>query len=143
MSTQRNLQTLQNLYDAFGRGDVPTILELCSPEVEWEFGTSEASRRIPWFAPGTGREAVVRFFHALNEHLTFEEFTIHTMMAEGDWAVALARVVCVHKATGRRFVEAFEPHVWRFDEHGRVRAMRHAADTLQQAEAAGLVTWTA
>lgn len=141
MSVQRNIATLNNLYAAFGRGDIPAILELTAPDIEWELGASEAQRRIPWFTPGPGREHVALFLQRLGEHLAIEDFEVLAMMGDGDWAVALVRIACVHRGTGTRFVEKLEPHVWRFDANGRINAMRHAADTLMQAEAAGLVSY--
>lgn len=39
MSTRdQNLATVQTIYAAFGRGDVPTILGALSEDIEWEAG---------------------------------------------------------------------------------------------------------
>lgn len=32
----KNLQTVHDIYQAFGRGDVASILEFMHPDVEWE-----------------------------------------------------------------------------------------------------------
>jgi uncharacterized protein len=124
---QRNIQTIQGIYAAFGRGDVPAILATLSPEVSWEFGTPDHG--IPWILPGTGPQAVARFFGALQANLSFRSFEVLSVMGEGDWVVGLVRLEAQVIATGATLREECEAHIWRFDAQGRVAAMRHAADT--------------
>ncbi|MDZ7267144.1 MAG: hypothetical protein ONB48_07425 [candidate division KSB1 bacterium] len=45
--------------------------------------------------------------------------------------VALTDFSFTVKRTGRQVVERDEPHVWRFNEAGRVVSFRHCADTHQ------------
>jgi len=135
MSTQTNIQTVESIYAAFGRGDVPAILERLHPDVEWELDAPPSD--VPWLRPGRGREAALAFFQALGA-LDFSDFRVHAVMGAGPWVVGLMRVEAVHKTTGRRLVEAYEVHIWRFDEEGRVTGMRHGSDTLQHARVAGV-----
>ncbi|MFO0748581.1 MAG: nuclear transport factor 2 family protein [Myxococcota bacterium] len=128
--TAQHLAIIQEIYAAFGRGDVPAILERLSPDVDWEFAAPDYD--LPWHQSGRGRDAVVRFFGALAAELEFKRFEPLALMGDGPWVVALCSLECVVKRSGKTFVEACEPHIWRFDEHGRVAAMRHAADTYRQ-----------
>ena len=59
-----NLETVQALYEAFGRGDVPAILEMMSEDVEFESWADSFSQRagVPWFEQRTGRDGVAEFF---------------------------------------------------------------------------------
>lgn len=139
MSVSKNIETVKSIYEAFGRGDVPAILEALHPDVEWEFAASPHAVTIPWLVPGRGKDAVARFFATVGENLRFESFEIIAVMGEGEWVVGLASLAAVHTGTGKRLVERCEPHVWRFDREGRVIAMRHGADTLHHAEVSGLV----
>lgn len=123
----RNLRTIGQVYEAFGRGDVAAILEQVSPDVHWEFGTPDHG--IPWLREGRGREHVARFFGALGENLEFQDLEPLAILAEGDWVVALIRLSAVHKITKKPLHEACEAHIWRFDAAGRIVAMRHGADT--------------
>lgn len=124
---ERNLATIRRVYEAFGRGEVPTILELVSPDVHWEFGTPDHG--IPWLREGRGRDHVARFFVAIGENLDFQSFEPLAILAEGEWVVGLVRLSAVHKVTKKPLREACEAHIWRFDAEGRIVAMRHGADT--------------
>ncbi len=44
-ATSTNLETVKALYDAFGRGDVPAILEMMSEDVEFEPWADSFSHR--------------------------------------------------------------------------------------------------
>jgi len=62
---QKNIAFVKDLYAAFGRGDLPYILERFAPELE-SFGvTAEGKAKAPWHAPGKRREDVARYFEAL------------------------------------------------------------------------------
>jgi uncharacterized protein len=60
-----NLDTVQQIYAAFGRGDVPAILGHLHESVEWEYGVN--STDVPWLQPRHGREGAGAFFVALSE----------------------------------------------------------------------------
>ncbi|MBT9554708.1 MAG: nuclear transport factor 2 family protein [Myxococcales bacterium] len=131
-SRDHNLATVQTIYAAFGRGDVPTILGTLSDDVDWETGGLDHG--IPWLRPGRGRQAVVRFFESLGA-LEFEHFEPHTLLADDRTVVALCHLRLRVKATGKTIVESSEPHIWTFGPDGRVAAFRHAADTAQHRDA--------
>lgn len=78
MSAQSNLQLVQNVYAAFGRGDVPAILEVCAEDAE--FGVISESN-VPWHGIGAGRAYIVKFFQALDEHAMFTRFEPHSFVA--------------------------------------------------------------
>jgi ketosteroid isomerase-like protein len=126
----KNLATVQSLYAAFGRGDVPFILELVRDDVDWEFAAPAYD--VPWHQSGRGREAVLAFFQTIAQELEFKRFEVLSLMGDGQWVVALCALECVVKKNGATIVERCEPHVWRLDEHGRIAGMRHAADSYQQ-----------
>ena len=136
MSIEKNIETVNGIYAAFGRGDAPAIIEQMADDVDWEFGASQ--HRIPWLVNGRGRAAVKSFFDSLAA-LDFHEFRPLAVMGEADWVVALVRLECTVKSTGRKLREECEAHIWRFDERGRVAAMRHAADTWHHAWALGML----
>ena len=69
MSTaQRNIDTVKGIYEAFGRGDVPAILERVREDVEWDVGV--ADRGVPWLAPRRGRAARRRWYSASAANVT-------------------------------------------------------------------------
>ena len=98
-----NLQLIQNVYAAFGRGDVPAILEVCAEDVE--FGVISESV-LPWHGIGRGRAHVVKFFQALGETTDFTRFEPHSFIADDngvaclvDWDATLKKNG--HKVTAR------------------------------------------
>lgn len=121
---------IQDIYAAFGRGDVAAILERLADSVEWEYGI--ASTDVPWLQPRRGREAVGGFFAALGSALEIHRFETKTFLESGNVVVALCDFEATVKATGRRIDEQDEVHIWHFDAAGQVSRFRHRADTHQQ-----------
>ena len=123
-----NIDTVNEIYAAFGRGDIPAILERLADDIEWDqwADPGEARLRTPWLVPRSGRAEVAGFFEALGG-LEFTRFE-PSVVLEGEGHVAVlvsfdAKVV----ATGKSLTDE-EVHLWRFDETGRVTAMRHYLD---------------
>ena len=53
------LSTVQNLYAAFGRGDIPGLLALLSPDVTWHF---IGDRKAPYTGTARGHGQVAEWF---------------------------------------------------------------------------------
>ena len=118
---------VQTIYEAFGRGDVPAILEHVSADVEWEYGWK--SSPIPWLVPGRGRDHALKFFQTVGAELEFHSFAVNEVLGSDRLVVALVSLEMTVRKTGKRIVETDEVHIWRFDEKGQVARFRHAADT--------------
>jgi ketosteroid isomerase-like protein len=56
----RNTETVQEIYKAFGRGDVPAILDKLDDHVEWE--TQVPVPGVPWLQSRRGKENIADFF---------------------------------------------------------------------------------
>jgi ketosteroid isomerase-like protein len=115
------------MYAAFGRGDVPAILEHLAEDVRWD--AESTATDIPWLVPRHGPAEVAGFFREL-QALEFESFQPTAMLEQGDLVVVLVDLVAVVRQTGRRITEKDEVHLWRFDASGKVKSFRHRADTL-------------
>lgn len=122
------IETVQQIYAAFGRGDVPFILSCLAEDVEWEYGATP--NPAPWLQPLKGRAAVPRFFDALATNCEFHHFMPTAVLGQGDLVVSLCDVDFTVRGSGVRVVEVDEVHLWRFDAAGRVAKFRHRADTL-------------
>ena len=125
MKTQA--ETVQMIYAAFGRGDVPAILETLADDVDWEY--HGASTEVPWLAQRKGRASVGGFFEAVGKHLDITHFAVKDILSGPNVVVALVDINATVKETGRSFREVDEAHIWRFDERGRIARFRHAADS--------------
>jgi ketosteroid isomerase-like protein len=124
-----NLATVQGIYAAFGRGDVPDILAALADDVEWEYGVN--STDVPWLQPRRGRDGAAGFFESLGA-MDIRRFEVSGLFEAGSTVVALVQIEFTVKATGRSVVEEDELHVWGFDSAGKVARFRHRADTHQQ-----------
>jgi len=135
-SVMNNVKTVQDIYSAFGRGDVTSILERLSLGVTWEYGAS--SSVLPWLLPRRGREAVRGFFESLEE-LELLRFEPTRFLQTDGIVVVLFDFEATVKATGRRIVEEDEVHIWHFDAEGQVVRFRHRLDTHQHWLACGMM----
>ncbi len=123
-----NIQTVQSIYEAFGRGDIDTILKHLALDIAWEYDKTCAG--IPWLEPRKGRAEVPKFFQALAA-VEFQRFQPKTFFESGNVVVALNDVSFTVKSTGKSVVEEDEVHIWHFDNNGQVGRFCHKTDTRQ------------
>ncbi|HET6614260.1 MAG TPA: nuclear transport factor 2 family protein [Dehalococcoidia bacterium] len=117
---------VQELYEAFGKGDVPSILSSLADDVDWDYG--HGSTDVPWLQPRSGREAAGGFFEALMA-LDFHKFAPKEFLEAGNTVVALLDIDYTVKATGKRVNAEDEVHIWRFGSDGKVARFTHLVDT--------------
>ena len=67
------LDTVQAVYAAFGRGDVPAILRVATDDVDW--ASEPESTIAPWHGIRRGTSELPGFFQALDAALEVTEFT--------------------------------------------------------------------
>lgn len=125
-------ETVQEMYAAFGRGDVSAILERLAPDIEWEYDASPTE--VPWLQPRQGRSGAAEFFASL-ANLEFHRFEPRMILEEGTTVVVLVDIEATVRKTGLRVAEIDEVHIWHFGDDGLVTRFRHRADTLKQLRA--------
>lgn len=54
-----NTETVEAIYEAFGRGELPTILDTLDDAVEWE--TTVPVSDVPWLQARCGKANIVGF----------------------------------------------------------------------------------
>jgi ketosteroid isomerase-like protein len=125
VSEQANIETAQAGYAAFGRGDLPAILELLADDIEWvDPGPTDV---IPTAGTHRGKEAVMAWFGILAENLDFQVFEPREFIAQGDKVVYLVYAEATVRSNGRQ-VAAEEAHVWTFND-GKVARLQLFQDT--------------
>jgi hypothetical protein len=129
----RTIETIQGVYAAFGRGDIPTILEVLAEDVVWEYGWDE--HEVPWLKPRTGKAGVAAFFQTAAAELEFGRFEVTHLVGDERLVVAVIDHEAKVRATGKLLRERGEAHLWHFDARGKVNRFRHGADTLQHLRA--------
>ncbi|MDQ3815947.1 MAG: nuclear transport factor 2 family protein [Armatimonadota bacterium] len=98
MSEQTNIQTIQALYEAFGQGDLPTILEGVTDDVDWR---ASGPQEIPYAGNWRGRDRVAQFFAAVARTLEHETFEPQEFIAQGDKVVVTGDEHVRVKSTGK------------------------------------------
>lgn len=100
MSEQQNADLIRKLYDAFSRGDIHTILEHCTDDVEWIL---EGPGIIPFTGKRRGHAEVLQFFEALGGTQAGQKLTTEVLVAQGDHVATLGRYSGSVRSTGKGF----------------------------------------
>ena len=124
MNENHNLDVIRRGYDAFGRGDIDTLLGLFDEQIEWvspgppELATS--GRRV-------GRQAVADFFTSVNDLFEIQRFEPKEFIAQGERVVVLGNETSRLKATGK-VLDADWAHVFTL-RNGKVVSFQEYIDT--------------
>src|SRR4051812_40187602 len=81
---------VQGIYGAFGRGDIPAILEQLAEDIDWDYGHGPTG--VPWLEHRHGRAGVAAFFEAARG-IEFLKFAPHTFLEGPDRVAALVDVI--------------------------------------------------
>ena len=125
MSEQANLEAVRQVYAAFVRRDLPSILELQADDARWS--VAGPADQIPWAAPPPGREGVADFLRILSEWLVAEQFEIREFLASADTVVALGYQRGHVRPNGTPYEFDFV-HVWSLQD-GKITSFRVYYDT--------------
>ena len=106
MSEQQNTEIVREGYAAFGRGDIPALLDLLDDDIEWQ-AVIGAAPHVPTAGRRSGKQAVAEFFRILGQTVEFSRFEPREFIAQGDQVVTLGFYEGRSKATGRTFAEEF------------------------------------
>ncbi len=119
-----NLDTVKEIYAAFGRGDVPAIIDKLADDVEWETQTSVEG--VPWLEPRRGKANIAGFFEALAP-LQITRFEPHAFFESGDKVFVLIALEATRG--GKSYSIPNNGHLWQFNSAGEVVKYDHVTDT--------------
>ena len=88
------------MYAAFGRGDVQTILDHLTDDVEW---TLEGPASFPFSGKRIGKQQVRGFFEALGGTQTDMKLLPEQFVAQGDHVAMFGRFSATVAATGESY----------------------------------------
>jgi len=128
--SQETVQLIRGLYEAFGAGDVPTVLGKMHHDIEWrEAENFIYADRNPYVGPQAVLDGV---FMRLGSE--WDRFTVtpEEWLDAGNQVVVLGIYTGTHKATGKA-VRAQFAHVWAV-RGARVLRFQEYTDTKQFAE---------
>ena len=128
-----NVRLLKNLYDAFGRGDIPTVLGAMSPDINWHQAESNPYR--PSGEAWVGPDAVLSLFMKLGSE--WDGFTVHpkSFHGAGDSVIVEGRYSGVFKATGKG-ADTQMCHIWDVKD-GKITRFQQYVDTAKLQDVMG------
>ena len=121
-----NVKLMKDLYDAFGRGDVPAVLGAMSPTIQWH--QAEGNPYNPSGQPWVGPDAVMNnLFMRLGAE--WDGFTVQprAFHGAGDSVIVEARYSGTFKPTGKS-MDTQVCHVWDVKD-GKVTRFQQYVDT--------------
>jgi ketosteroid isomerase-like protein len=124
MSETSNVETVKRGYEAFGRGDLNTLLSLFEEGIEWE---TPGPPELPTAGRRRGHQEVAGFFQTLSEMFNFDRFEPKEFIAQGERVVVIGDDSVRLKATDAR-IEFAWVHVFDF-RNGKVARFREYGDT--------------
>jgi ketosteroid isomerase-like protein len=118
-----NLETVRAIYEAFGRGDIPFILEQLADDTVWESWADNSAQKagVPWIQERHGREGVAEFFKIVTT-MEINRFDVLSIL-EGENQIAAEIVI------GSKYFLDEEMHLWNFNAEGKITRLRHYTDT--------------
>ena len=125
MSTTNNAATVANIYEAFGRGDIPFILDHLADNCQW-IGAGEGF--LPAGGNYKGKDAV-NFFIRLGDSVEFTSFNVVAVNnINADEVIAFGNMSGNSKATGKASSSDWAMH-WKFNSDGKVVNYQDFHDT--------------
>jgi len=125
MAEQDNIRLMQDMYAAFGRGDVPGMLANMTEDVDW--GTETTATEIPWYRIRQGHGGVADFFATLAREVDFERFEPNLFTAAGDTVLVHLDYTYRFKKNGKG-ASTGAVHQFKFRD-GKVQQFRAFEDT--------------
>lgn len=124
-------KTVNKMYDAFSRGDIPYIISCLHKDVIWEvMGEPD----IPHAGIYHGPNDVKAFFKQMDDDVEYTEFVPEHILENEHFVVSTGYMKGKVKATGKLFSS-----IWamtsEFNEDGQVIHFRDCYDTLAMARA--------
>lgn len=129
-----NIQQAREIYDAFNRGDIATVLGTFDPGIEWR--EAEGNPYAPSGSPWTGPDAVMQNLF-VKMGADWDDFTVHpkSFHEAGETLVVEGRYTGTCNRTGRS-MDAQVCHVLKFRE-GKVTSFQQFVDTAQLQDVMG------
>lgn len=119
---QSNTAVIQNIYDAFNRGDIEAVLANVEANAEW---VNYGPNSVPYFGNFTGR--ITDFFQAIGQSTINGNVAVNRYMESGNNVITEARWTATVKDTGAR-IDAPIAHVFTVRD-GKVSSWRGYSDT--------------
>jgi ketosteroid isomerase-like protein len=131
MKEEENIGIVKQLYDAFKRRDISSLLDMFTDDAILH-GPAPAGV-LPWGGVYKGRRGAAEFFAAVGESLEPQQFELQDFIVQGNKVAVLGYQKGQAKSTGRPYEIEFV-HLW-YVRDGRFTEFRVFNDTASIVEA--------
>lgn len=133
MATQQNnIQVIDSLYNGFSTGDMPTLLGLMHPKIEWnEAESNSLADGNPYIGPDAILEGVFARLGANHEYFGLQDVKTHGM--NDNMVLATLRYDAKVKETGKKY-NIQVAHLWTLNDEGKIILFQQYADTKKLAD---------
>ncbi len=132
MTPEQNIQIIDSLYNGFSSGDMPSVLALMHPKIEWnEAESNSLSDGNPFIGPEAIVEGVFARLLASHEYFNLQDIKIHGMI--DNKVLATLRYDAKVKSTGKAY-NAQAAHLWTLNDKGKIIAFQQFVDTKKIAD---------
>lgn len=119
---------VQQLYAAFGRGDLDAMLALIDEDVDWTLQVdAPGGELVPMFQNGRGHDAVRNYFSGVAQ-MELHEFSPNHFWVDGNIVIVELVLDFTHRITGKR-LRVDEIHRFTLNGAGKIVRYRPYADT--------------
>lgn len=131
--TNQNVHSIDRIYNAFAKGDIPNVLELLDAKVVWNEAEGNAmADGNPYKGPEAILNGVFARLAQEHEYFNLKNIELHNMYENK--VLATLRYDAKRKENGTQY-NAQVAHLWTL-KNGKVIAFQQYADTKKLADAA-------
>ena len=130
MDEQANIELIQQVYDAFIKGDSERLLSSMAHDIEWEVPQVPG---LPFAGKRQGRDKVAEFFKMVDAAQQVRDFQPGEYIADGERVVVLGHYEWTVRATGADWGSDWV-HIFTVRD-GKVASFRELTDTHRAVEA--------
>ena len=98
MSQRENVEQVGAIFEAFGRGDIPFILDSLTNDARF---VSYLDPIVPWAGEFVGKERITAFFQALGGAVEVTGHPVDAIVADGETVFSRGSVTFNVRATGK------------------------------------------
>lgn len=121
-----NLEIIQSIYQRFGQGNIPGVLALLDPNINWIW---YGPQTIPWAGEHKGHEDMVKFFMAIGQNVTVEAYEPREFLPGDKGIVTVLGWQRVRVNATRKAWETNWAHIWTI-KNGLITRAREYYDTV-------------
>jgi hypothetical protein len=125
MTAEQNVATIQSVYEAFGQGNVETIVNAVADDVDW---ATDGVPIAPWYGVRNGKEGVASFFADVAEAVDVQDFGVEAIGSSENEVFAFLRFAFRAKTTGKEASYHLH-HYFRFNAEGKIEYYRGSEDS--------------